>query len=53
LSVDWNAFIATNPGALGNPFLAGQAVYAQGWFRDPPAPKTTSLSNALKFTVCP
>jgi hypothetical protein len=53
LSVDWNAFIASNPGALGNPFLAGQPVYAQGWFRDPPAPKTTSLSNALQFTVCP
>ena len=53
LSTDWNAFIANNPTALGNPFIAGQAVYAQGWFRDPPAPKTTSLSNALKFTVCP
>src|SRR5262249_39700881 len=32
LSIDWNAFRATDPGALGNPFAAGQMVFAQGWF---------------------
>jgi hypothetical protein len=53
LSLDWNAYRAANPSALGNPFSAGQNVYAQAWFRDPPAPKTTSLSNALQFTLCP
>jgi hypothetical protein len=53
LSLDWNAYIASNPTALGNPFAGGESVWIQAWFRDPPAPKTTSLSNALHFTVCP
>ena len=53
LSIDWNAFIAGNPGALGQPFVAGRHVFAQAWFRDPPAPKTTNLSNALEFSVGP
>jgi hypothetical protein len=53
LALDWNAYLNANPGALGNPFTAGDTVCAQGWFRDPPAPKTTSLSNALRFTVAP
>lgn len=53
LSTDWNAWLAAHPGALGTPFAAGQAVQAQGWFRDPPAPKATSLSNAIEYYVCP
>jgi hypothetical protein len=53
LSLDWNAFRATHPGALGDPFSIGQHVFAQGWFRDPPAPKTTNLSNGLDFVVGP
>jgi hypothetical protein len=53
LSIDWSAYIAGHPGALGTPFSVGDLVQAQGWFRDPPAPKTTSLSNALEFTLCP
>jgi hypothetical protein len=53
LAFDWNAFIAGNPSALGVPFAAGQHVYAQAWFRDPPSPKTTNLSNALLFAVGP
>jgi hypothetical protein len=52
-SIDWNAYIANTAGALGTPFVGGETVYAQGWFRDPPAPKTTNLSNALQFLVCP
>jgi hypothetical protein len=28
-------------------------VNAQAWFRDPPAPGTTNLSNGLQFTMCP
>jgi subtilisin-like proprotein convertase family protein len=52
-TLDWNAYQAANPGALGNPFLAGGKVYAQAWFRDPPAPKTTNLSDALELTVQP
>jgi len=53
LSIDWNAFIAGKPTALGNPYAGGETVWIQGWFRDPPSPKSTSLSNALSFTVCP
>jgi hypothetical protein len=52
-SLDWNAYVAGNPGALGVPFAGGESVWIQAWFRDPPSPKTTSLSNALVFTVCP
>lgn len=53
LALDWNAFQAASPGALGSPFSAGQKVYVQGWFRDPPACKSTSLSNALEMTYVP
>jgi hypothetical protein len=53
LSLDWNAFQAANPGALGSPFSSGQKIYVQGWFRDPPACKSTSLSNALEMTYVP
>jgi hypothetical protein len=53
MSLDWNAFVATHPGALGAPFSSGQLVQAQGWFRDPPSPKSTMLSNAIEFVVSP
>jgi hypothetical protein len=53
LSIDWNTFVSSNPGALGAPFSPGQVVFAQAWFRDPPSPKTTSLSDGLRFVVCP
>ena len=53
MSIDWNAFVSSNPGALGSPFSAGQVVQTQGWFRDSGSPKTTSLSNALEFVVQP
>jgi hypothetical protein len=53
LSTNVNAFWAANPGVLGQPLFAGQKLYFQGWFRDPPAPKTTNLSNALEVTICP
>jgi hypothetical protein len=53
LSLNWNAFQSANPGAMGNPFSAGNHVYVQGWYRDPPAPKTTNLSNALDMTMTP
>ncbi|MCC7012467.1 MAG: matrixin family metalloprotease [Planctomycetes bacterium] len=52
-SVDWLDYIATHPGALGAPFSAGAIVQMQAWFRDPPAPNTTNLSNGLQFTACP
>ncbi len=43
---------ATPPGTLGTPFVQGQVFYAQGWFRDPGAPKQTNLSDGLRFTLC-
>jgi hypothetical protein len=52
-TLDWNAYQAAHPGALGNPFLAGDKVYVQAWFRDPPAPKTTNLSDAVELTMQP
>lgn len=53
LALDWNAYIAAHPGALGQPFAAGRHVFAQAWFRDPPSPKSTMLSDALEFVVGP
>ena len=53
LLLDWNAFRAANPGALGQPFAFGDTVQVQGWFRDPPSAKHTHMSDALEFIVCP
>lgn len=53
LSLDWNALRASSPTILGAPFQGGESVWLQAWFRDPPAPKSTSLSDALAFTVAP
>ncbi len=53
LTQDWLAYLAAQPGALGQPFGAGVVVNAQAWFRDPPAVKSTSLSNALEFVTLP
>jgi len=53
LAEDWNAFVASHPIALGQPFVGGELVHAQAWFRDPPAPKSTNLSNARVFVVGP
>jgi hypothetical protein len=51
--LNWDAFVAANPTAIGVPFAAGDKVFVQAWFRDPPAPKTTNLSNAVELTVQP
>jgi hypothetical protein len=53
LGLDWNAFRFANPGALGSPFAAGDHVFVQAWFRDPPSPKTTMLSDAVEFSLAP
>jgi hypothetical protein len=52
-SLDWNDWRANHPTGLGSPYAAGQTFYSQTWFRDPPAPTGTNLSNALGFTLCP
>jgi hypothetical protein len=49
---DWNAYMANNPGALGNPRAIGESFGIQLWMRDPPSPKSTILSNALEFDLC-
>ncbi len=51
--LDFNTYLAEHPTALGQPFATATSVCAQGWFRDPPAPKGTNLSNALEFVVQP
>jgi hypothetical protein len=53
LSLDFAAWVAANPSALGAPFAAGDIVNAQVWYRDPPAVKTTNLTGALQFTFAP
>jgi hypothetical protein len=51
MSIDWNTYMTLNPFALGNPRYLGQTFDAQGWYRDPPAPKTTQLTNGLHFVL--
>ncbi|MCY3001537.1 MAG: hypothetical protein NTV21_07015 [Planctomycetota bacterium] len=53
LALDWNAFQAANPTALGNPWAAGNKAQLQAWFRDPPAGKATNLSNGVELTYVP
>lgn len=51
LSLDWLAWLAADPGSLRTPFSACMTVNAQSWLRDPPAAKTTNLSNWLEFVT--
>lgn len=53
LVLDWNAYQTANPNALGNPWSVGAKAYVQAWYRDPPAVKTTSLSNGIELTYQP
>ena len=53
LVLDWNAYQTANPGAVGNPWSSGDVVQVQAWFRDPPAGKSTNLSNAIEMTYLP
>jgi Tol biopolymer transport system component len=52
-SLDWNSYQSAHPFALGNPWSSGAKVYAQAWFRDPSAVKSTNLSNAIELTYVP
>jgi hypothetical protein len=49
-ALDFNAWMSANP--LRAPD-AGATAWMQAYFRDPPAPKTTNLSDALELYVCP
>lgn len=53
LSIDLRAFLAANPGALGTPLTPGGTFHVQGWFRDPPAVRSTNLSDAVTIPSCP
>jgi hypothetical protein len=53
LFVDWSAWIASHPGAVGTPVASGQLIDAQAWYRDPASPGQSNLSNAVEFTVQP
>lgn len=48
---DFNAYMAANPGATGNPRFVGEAFDGQYWYRDPPTPKTTGLSGGVHFVL--
>jgi hypothetical protein len=52
-TLDWNAYQQTHATSLGNPWSAGSHVFVQAWFRDPPAPLGTNLSNAVVMTYTP
>ncbi|MFM7298012.1 MAG: hypothetical protein ACKO4Q_12430 [Planctomycetota bacterium] len=54
ISLDFFNYTNTiNPIALGTPFAAGNQAWFQCWFRDPPSPKTTMLSDGLEVTFIP
>lgn len=53
MTLDWNQFISSRPFALGAPFVGGETLWVQCVYRDPPVPPTTSMSDALFFSVCP
>ena len=52
-ALDFRNYLAMHPSALGNPLYVGEVFNAQLWFRDPPAPAGSNLSNALQFTMAP
>jgi hypothetical protein len=53
LTEDFNTYLITHPSSLGQPFAGGETVWAQAWYRDPPSPKTTNLSDGLEFVMQP
>jgi hypothetical protein len=52
-SDDVLVYFTNFPTALGAPLAAGQLYNFQAWYRDPPAPSTTNLSDALQATCAP
>lgn len=53
LTLDWDAYQQSHPAALGAPWLPGASACAQAWFRDPPSPGGTLLTNAVVLLVAP
>ena len=52
-TLDFVAYLRTQPAALGAPLTAGRVYNLQVWYRDPPAAKGTNLSGGLQFTAAP
>lgn len=52
-TLDFLAYLATHPTAIGQPFSPSAQVWAQSWYRDPSAPGATNLSNGLTWIMCP
>ncbi len=48
-SIDFNAW---TQGGNDPSLQAGATIYGQYWSRDPASASTTSLSNAIRFTIC-
>jgi len=46
-TLDWNAWLTGS----GLSYPVGTPVWVQSWYRDPPAPKTTNLSDGLQFFI--
>lgn len=48
-TLDWNAWLSGS----GLSYPVGTPIWVQSWYRDPPAPKTTNLSDGLQFFISP
>jgi hypothetical protein len=48
VGVDFNSWLHAN----GDPLTLGTVVWAQVWYRDPAAVKSTNFSNAVRFMMC-
>ena len=53
LTLDWSAWQAAHPNALGQPWSTGAKVYVQAWCRDPSGAGKRAFSNALELTYLP
>lgn len=49
-AIDFNARIQSG---VDPALVAGATVFGQYWARDQQSPSTTSLSNAIRFSICP
>lgn len=52
-SLDWHAYQASFPGALGNPWVLWERAYVQAWYRDPAATKASNFSDGLVLVYQP
>ena len=51
--LDFNAWRMANPFVFGEPWMAGDVLGGQYWYRDPPSPKTTALTGAICISFVP